>query len=578
MIKNIRNLIIFSILTLFLAPKIVFAEEIKSFNQDIKIEKNSDIIVEETIVYDFTGTTEQRHGIYRYIPYKYDTDKGIVKIDIKILSIKDENDVSYKYKTGRENSNFYLKIGDPGSYVTGIKTYKIKYRFAEVIKFFKDHDEFYWNITGNGWQVPINSASATVTLPSNISRENWKLACYTGVYGSKESLCSSEILSDNKVSFKTQEVLKSYEGLTIVVGLPKNIIKEPTALQRFFRFLFSNFLIFVPIITFFLMLFLWIKKGRDPQQRGAIIAEYEPPEGMTPAQAQAIIKESVDIKGITATIIDLARKGYFTIKEIEKETIGVFKSKDWELSRTGKSLDNKDLEDYEKVFINDLFGGRNNIKISELKERTTLPEKIKNFEDKIMTRTTEKKYFPEKPGVVVGKYILKGTLLLLFLGGITILLKHGTFLNYLSLGISFGILIIFSYKMPCLSKEGKEVENKLLGFKEFLSVTEKDRVKFHFSPEAHPEKFSQYLPYAIIFGVEREWAGVFKGIDIPPPNWYQGAWVGGYTAFAMADSISSFNSNFSSSVKGASAASGGSGLGGGGFSGGGAGGGGGGSW
>jgi uncharacterized membrane protein len=559
---------------LLLAPSFVFAEEINSFNQNIKIEKNSNTTIVETIVYDFGQLN--RHGIIRYMPYKYNVDGKTVQTDVLITGVKDEEGRGYEFKTSKEGNDIYVRIGDPDSTVSGIKTYKITYTLSGVINFFEKHDELYWNVTGNGWQVPISSASVSVTLPKNISESSWKLKCFTGVSGSKESQCGSNIFSSNKVTFSTKTQLLPKQGLTIVVGWPKNIVFPLSQQQKLLNLLRRNFLIFLPLLTFLGLFFYWRKNGRDPQGRGTIIAEYEPPKGATPADAELLPKERIEIKAITATIIDLARRGFFTIKEIETKKLGVFKSKDWELERTEKLLEGEGIEVYEKDLIEGLFKGEGSVKLSALKNRTSTPKVIEEFKKSVIDRAVQNKYFPSSPTEVKAKFSGVGAVIIFL---VIFIFRPSGFLNFSSIILTGILFIIFSFAMPRLTLLGKEMEEKLLGFKEFLSKTERDRVKFHFSPQANPEKFADYLPYAIVFGVEKQWAELFQGIEIPKPDWYQGAWVGGYTALAFSDSLGSFGSTFGSSLaSSSSAASGGSGFGGGGFSGGGFGGGGGGSW
>jgi uncharacterized membrane protein len=123
--------------------------------------------------------------------------------------------------------------------------------------------------------------------------------------------------------------------------------------------------------------------------------------------------------------------------------------------------------------------------------------------------------------------------------------------------ISFGV----TYQRRTL--KGYEALNYLKGFKDYLSTTEKERYKFHNAPALNPEQYMEYLPYAIAFGVEKEWAEVFKDIQITPPDWYQSDVPKQFNAPAFAASLSSFSTSLSSSA-GTSGSSGGGSSGGGG--------------
>jgi uncharacterized membrane protein len=122
--------------------------------------------------------------------------------------------------------------------------------------------------------------------------------------------------------------------------------------------------------------------------------------------------------------------------------------------------------------------------------------------------------------------------------------------------------------------KGYEAQNYLQGFKDFLTVTDADRFAFHNAPGLSPQQFMEYLPYAIAFGVEKEWAEVFKDIHIESPDWYISNTKASFNSLALAQNIGSF----SRSLSGTAGSTGSTGSSGGGSSGGGSGGGGGGSW
>ena len=137
--------------------------------------------------------------------------------------------------------------------------------------------------------------------------------------------------------------------------------------------------------------------------------------------------------------------------------------------------------------------------------------------------------------------------------------------------VVLGSMTVFILAVQRRTKKGYESLNHLKGFRDFLSVTEKERYKFHNAPEKSPQQFMQYLPYAVAFGVEKEWAEIFKDISIANPDWYRGDSVSTFSALALTNDLSAFSNSFTASA-GSSPSSGG------GSSGGGIGGGGGGSW
>jgi len=128
-----------------------------------------------------------------------------------------------------------------------------------------------------------------------------------------------------------------------------------------------------------------------------------------------------------------------------------------------------------------------------------------------------------------------------------------------------------------LTPRGISTLGKILGFREFLQLTEKDKLQLLNAPELQPEMFERFLPYAMVLGVEDKWAKKFEGIYNTIPNWYEDPTAASFNSYVLARNLTLFNGSFNQVFNITSPRSS-SGFGGGGFSGGGSGGGGGGSW
>ena len=200
---------------------------------------------------------------------------------------------------------------------------------------------------------------------------------------------------------------------------------------------------------------------------------------------------------------------------------------------------------------------------------------VMHLKTKVFEALKKKKLFGKDPATV--RTIWIGTGVFLLFAGIYLIAFFGP-VSIVALLLSSIIVIIFGWFMPRTTREGAVVREEVEGFKLFLSVTATDRIKFHNAPETRPEQFERFLPSAVAFGVEKEWAGHFENLMIKPPSYFPGN-TAGWNAISMANVASAFNAQASSSAFRApsSSGSGGSGFSGGG-SGGGGGGGGGGSW
>lgn len=618
--------IVFLALTIFLAGALwpvsaLAVEKIDSFDVDIKINQDASLNVSEEIKYDFGNA--QKHGIFRTIPIKYKARGGNYNLRLSDIKVTDEKGVSYNFQKSFPGNNIEIKIGDSDKFVTGEKTYVINYKIKRAINYFENQDELYWNVTGNEWPVSIEKASALIILPEAVSVGSLQLKCFAGSYGSSAGCSGGDgLVNGNNINF-SQSKLSAGEGMTVAVGFPKNLVNKPGRTELFLETLKDNWILFLPLAVFIILFYLWYTRGRDPAGRGTIIAQFEAPDKLTPAEIGTIMDEKVQNKDITAEIINLAVRGYLKITRLEKDKL-FFKSTDYLLE---KLKEESDLEnEYEKILLEGLFKKKNTKKsIKDIKEAL---EKIKksgeeNFVSKMLVNILEpavslseregqagnekdkkvvklsdlansfykdlektkkelyktvlhKGYFSKNPKKVRGLYITIG-IIILFLSFFAAGIFGG--LGVASFIISGLLTIIFGLFMPAKTRKGVLVKEHILGLKQYLSVAEKDRIEFHNAPEKNPKRFEKLLPYAMALGVEKEWAKQFKNIYDKQPDWYSGSGAASFNALALTHSLDDFSSSANTTLasKPSSASGGGSRFSGGG-SGGGFGGGGGGSW
>ncbi len=533
------------------------AEKIQSFNSKIEVNKDGTIDIKETIIYDFGNL--QRHGIYREIPYiKENLDGKKYVLDFKIESVKDEKGNPYNYSVSKENFNYKIKIGDPKRTITGINTYIISYNVSGAISYFPNFDELYWNITGDKWKVPILAVSSQISFPQDIEATKLKHSCYTGAYGSNESICSLNY-DQGTLIVNSLRTLNSSEGLTVAVGFPKHIVNiiEPKEYVSFWQTIFGKILFFFFILLFIFwyivypiyVIYRWFRYGRDPSATtGQVRAWYDPPQAksgrdLTPEEVGSVIDETVNLRDISSMIVDLAKRGYFKIEEKKRGDFYFHKIRDF-------SKDKKLLL-FEKELLNGIFESGSDIRLKD----QYLFQSLANVKNQIYKDLVDEDIFPKNPQKIRNFYIFIGVL-----AAVTINIPLAI--------ISF----IFGKIMPRKTEFGASVSNIAKSLKNFLSSQER-QLEYQAKNQMFFEKL---LPYAVAFGVEKIWAKRFKDIQMTPPKWYSS-----YSdSFNSAILVSSLNSSFKSVSASSSVSSSGFGSGssGGGFSGGGGGGGGGGSW
>jgi uncharacterized membrane protein len=550
---NIKTL--FLLILVFFTVSPVLAEEIQNYETNITINTDASVNVQEKILYDFGSL--QKHGIFRNIPYKYSARGGTYTVKISDISVFDEKGINYQFTTSTKNNNLEIKIGDPDLYVSQQKTYIINYKVKKAINYFTDYDELYWNAIGGDWPVNINKSSITINIPEN---NDTTYKCLYGALGSKKECLVEK--QGNQLKIIHDQVLSPQEYLTVVVGVQKGILSEPSIIEEIKDKILDNIIILLPFLIFIFLFIKWFRQGRDPEGKGIIIAQYEPLKDLSPLEAATLINENYDIKNVPAEIINLAIKGYIKIEKQEKKH--VFDKIDYLLIKIKDSDDF--LNETEKTLLSDIF---TNTKKSLLSQITL--ENIRGLGDKINESLTKKGYFETNPSKIRTPYIVVGILLILLSFAIESVFGAIGIVCVLISGI---IIIVFGIIMPKKSIKGVEAKEYLLGLKKYISLAEIERIKFHNTPLKTPEHFESLLPYAMIFGLEKEWAKQFESLTYSP-TWYNDKNFNSFVPLVFVNDLRNFSSTGISSMTPAS--SGGSGFSGGG-AGGGFGGGGGGSW
>jgi hypothetical protein len=317
----------------------------------------------------------------------------------------------------------------------------------------------------------------------------------------------------------------------------------------------------------------WKNSGRDIDMPKTIIPIFSPPEGIKPYLLGALKDERVDQEDITGSIIDLAYRGYIKIKELQKNT-------NYELTRLeGKSAD-AGLNDFEKQLLEDLFQGAPSVETKKMGAKFYL--KYPALKNKIYQELVSQGYFEKSPETVRAQYAGLGSATCalgiglsigLGLAGMAIMGVLGPVPLGVALIVLGIMLLVVSGHMPAKTAAGSKVYAGILGFRMYMYTAERFRVQ-----NLKPEDFERYLSYAIVFGIEKEWAEKFKDIYKGQPDWYESStniydvfWVSQFTrsfATAMTTSVYSYGA---SSGRGSGWSGGGGSFGG--FSGGGGGGG-----
>ena len=567
-----RTLLLVTCLVFIGAPLFARSWRIADFEDVISVSTEGSTLVKERINLVFVG---EWHGIHRTIPIEYPGPQGTnYTLFLDIKAVTDAAGQKLKYESKTSSGYRDLKIYIPDA-VDTTRTVEIDYIVRNGIRYFEDHDEFYWNVTGNDWPVPIDHAEAHVYLPANAAGA-LRAQAFTGAYGSAQRDATSEI-NGADVSFETRNPLPMRGGMTIDIFIPKDILKEPGTLTRAFWFLGSNPIVFLPFVTFGVMFVLWWYKGRDPDPGRSVAPMYEPPPGMSPAEAGALIDDLIHPRDITSTIVDLAVRGYVKIEETVDTTLLVFHSKDYIFHSLKPQTEWQGLAPHERVMLENVFVGGQQTRLSSLKNRfyTAIPV----IQQDIKSALKKKGMYLLDPDSA-NAYSIGAAIVIIAPFLIAQFTGYKQVFNSVLLLIGSGIVSVvvwwlFARQMSAKTVQGGRTRVAVLGFQEFMNRVDTDRLK-----RMPPDTFEKYLPYAMALGVEHHWAQAFAGIIQNPPGWYVSP--NGMTGFnpvffssSMHNMATDMHQVFVSAPRSSSSGSGFGGGGGGGFSGGGFGGGGG---
>jgi uncharacterized membrane protein YgcG len=570
---------------------------ITSFHSDIVVAADSTITVTEDIRVDFGSLS--KHGIFRTIPLRYRYDSSQDRFYELTVESVTNGTVAVPYDDSVSNDNEVIKIGDPNRLVTGKQRYVITYIVIGAINSFSDHDELFWNVDGALWPVPKRVVAASVHVPSGSLRAS---TCYQGPPLSTEEC--NHVDSSDAVEFSSTRQLGSGEEMSVVASIDQSALTVPPPLlegrQRQFpqdAFEVTPLIVglsaLLAVLGVGLVAWNWWAHGRDrayltqhylasapsatpdsstePERtlplfaRETLVVEFGAPQNMRPAELGLILDESADTKDVTATIVDLAVRGFLTITENHVKG-------DWTL--TYKSGADEVLFPFEKTILDGLFAGRTTVKLSDLKG--TFAPTLRIAEQQMYADAVSRRLFTSSPNQARTAWGILGCSLVLVGFGATVGLGLAFGWGFVGLALVIvGIVLTASFPfMPQRTAAGRDLMQHTLGFRLYMNTAEKYRQQF----AEKAEIFTQLLPYAIVFGCVSQWAKAFEGIDTSATSsWYVGN--APFQAALLSSSLESMNANISSAITYVPPSAGSSsGFGGGGFSGGGGGGGGGGSW
>ncbi|HEV8643860.1 MAG TPA: DUF2207 domain-containing protein [Methylomirabilota bacterium] len=483
---------------------------IERFAVALDVHPDGSLAVQETLTIDFRG---RHHGVFRLIPVRYMRHGAEFALRLDDVIVLDEAHQPLRTEVTYPGRYVRIKAWVPGA-ENATRTVRILYRVRRGLLFFDDHDELYWNVTGDEWEVPIRQVEGRVALPGGAAAAPVQVQAYTGPRGATGADYSEERRPEGVV-FRTTRPLRPHEGLTIVVGWPPGVVARPSAWREAWWLAVDHWPLALPLLTLGAMSLVWRAYGRDPASNRSIKPEYGPPPGLAPAEAGALIDEQAEPRDAVATLVDLAVRGYLHIERVEGD------GRDFLFRRVKPLAGDVTLTPIERFVLQKVFGEELTLRDRHLSElRRNYDYVFGPIRDAIYRTLVERSLFPASPYWIRQGWGVAGIVLLFVAGALLIALDRFAPLGWplpAGVALSGAVVLAFARIMPRRTWRGVRLLTPLRGFQEFLERAEKDRLE-----RLPGDTLHRWLPWAIALGVSERWIFNWQGLRVEAPTWYDG--------------------------------------------------------
>jgi predicted membrane protein DUF2207 len=477
------------------------------------VNADGSLVVREDITFEFRGAHQ---GVYRRIPLHYSRDGIDFPLHLSGIGVYDEASRALRTEVTYPGRSVNVKAWVPGA-VNTRKTVSVVYHVRQGIVKYDDHDELYWNATGNDWSSYIDSVEVFVTAPPTVADTEVQTVAYTGAFGQAGGDYAVDRVQ-GYWRFRSTRTLRPREGMTVVVAWPPGRVAPPSEIRRAGWLAADYWPLSLPALALVWGAFVWSAFGRDPGAKQSVKPEYEPPADLIPAQAGTLVDDRAHPRDVIATVVDLAVRGYLEIEPITT----AFGEPDFMFKRLKPVAGDPDLKMFELYVLAKIFGGDWGINMRLLSEvRRDYENVFPPIRNQLYRLMVDAGLFPASPGRVRTEWMTAG--LLTAVGGFLLPLFAPSWLGmyepWLRIGIvaSGLVFVAWGWVMPRKTRSGVRMAAKVRGFQEFLERAEKDRLE-----RLPPDTLHRWLPWAIALGVTERWIFNFQGIKVAAPTWYHG--------------------------------------------------------
>ena len=533
-------------------------EQVTSYHISVTIRPDGVTHVREAIAYDFGA--DQRHGIYRYILDRVPASDGREQeFPIRNIAVSSPDGAPSLTTVTRHDDELMIRIGDPSRTITGRHRYLLSYDIGRALTPVPGAgtDMLYWNLIGTSWAVPIRHVVATVRGPGALSN----VACYAGATGS-HARCGSMAVTGKRARF-TQRALTPGQGLTISVFMPSAsvqagpplLIKPDTSLALLKPTPLSAVLAVLAVALLWTWPWLAVLGWRRRAARTELPPELARPgrqasqpghpgpaarqsgRVIRPAEADVVKSGQIMSRHLAATVVDLAIRGYLRIEDLPGTAPGEpgsagqppghdnagQEASDWLLIRqaplpsasAGPAGSRAGLLPYEQTLLRDLFSGRDQLRVSELKGSFRAP--VGRFCAQLSRDVQRQGWLKlkncEARGWGLGARAAVALGVAAVAAGLEVPALAGAAFFGIVVGLA-GLLTIFA--TPSLRRSQYRYTARGRQLLEDLKPARRQLAEDPLPATVSPwTQFSGLLPYAIALGLGERWTRRFAAVPVP---------------------------------------------------------------
>lgn len=508
---------------------VLFTMALPARAQEAILEYGTDVHVLADGALDITDTLrvraeghQVRRGITRSFPTRYQDRLGnAVRVDFTLLGIERDGRTEPGF-IERVSNGVVINTGDDDMLpLPGVFTYTLRYRTTRQLGFLDDSDELYYNAIPHGSTLPVERAWVRVHLPADVPRDQLHLTAYSGAQGTRGQNWTVTIENPRTVRFDTRRRLVPGEGLTIVVGFPKGLVRAPDTGEKVWLFLRDNAGTGTALASLLALLAFyfsrWNAVGRDPQA-GPVFPRYAPPADLCPGEVRTLRHMRYDTGAFAADVLAMAVAGALDIDAT---------ASDWRLSRRD-GFDMGSLPAPQRIIASELFAEGGIVTLKD-DNASLIGGARSSHQAAIMKRLVPVRFVNNGSTVVVG------VLASIVLGVVSAGLADGN--GGLALLVIGGLAVIahlvFAFLLKAPTREGRARLDEIEGLRMYLSVAERDEIAAMDMPGAQrPEpsldvaRYEMLLPYAMALDVEPAWTRKFTAAvgvqeaEHATPGWY----------------------------------------------------------